>query len=147
MANEIQRVYGTTVTLEASGASIANNAIGEADNATIDLSDDTPADYFDGEFVLTCAFGGTPTAGTSVSLILRPLDIDGTTDAPAPTATYLHHFYGSFPHNGGSASQTLLCMAERLPRKFSAYLYNNGTGQTLSTGWVLKFTPTSFKAA
>jgi hypothetical protein len=147
VANEIQRVYGTTVTLEASGASISNNAIAQADDANIDLSDDTPADYFDGDFALTCAFGGTPTAGTSVSLILRPLDIDGTTDAPAPTATYLHHFYGSFLHNGGSSSQTLLCMAERVPRRFSAYLYNNATGQTLSSGWVLKFTPVSYRPA
>lgn len=149
MAGELQRVFGSTVTLEASGAAISNNAIGEADDATIDLSDDTPADYFDGLFTLTCAFGAAPTAGTSISLILRPLDIDGTTDAPAPTVSpaFLHPMYGSFLHNGTSGTQTLLCMVERVPRKFSAYLYNNLTGQTLSLGWVLKFTPVSYKAA
>lgn len=146
MANEIQRVYGSDVTLEASGASIANNAIAQANDADYDLSDDTPADYVDGEFVLTCAFGGTPTANTSVALIIRPMNIDGTTDAPAPTATYLVEFAGSF-FVTGSASQTLRCYAPNIPRVGQAYLYNNGTGQTLSSGWVLKMRPVSYRPA
>jgi hypothetical protein len=147
MAGEMQRVYGSSVTLEANGASIATGAIGEANDANYDLSDDTPADYPDAEFVLTCAFGGTPTAGTAISLIIRPLDIDGTTDAPAPTATYLHEFFGSFVHNGASSSQTLRCHARDIPRAGTAYLFNSGTGQTLSAGWVLKVRPISYKLA
>jgi hypothetical protein len=143
MAGEAQRVYGTQITLEANGASIANNAIGQAD----DVSDDTPADSFDGEFALTVNYSVAPTAGTSISLILRPLDIDGTTDAPAPTATYLNEFFGSFLPNAATGSQTLRCFATDVPREFAAYLYNNATGQTIPAAWVLKFTPVTYKPA
>jgi hypothetical protein len=147
MAGEAQRVYGTQITLEANGASIANNAIGQADDANVDLSDDTPADSFDGEFALTVNYSVAPTAGTSISLILRPLDIDGTTDAPAPTATYLNEFFGSFLPNAATGSQTLRCFATDVPREFAAYLYNNATGQTIPAAWTLKFTPVTYKPA
>jgi hypothetical protein len=34
-----------------------------------------------------------------------------------------------------------------VPREFAAYLYNNGTGQTIPAAWVLKFTPVTYKPA
>lgn len=147
MANETQRVYGTQVTLEANGSSIANNAIGQADDANVDLSDDSPADSFDGEFALTVNYSSAPTAGTSISLILRPLDIDGTTDAPAPTASYLVELFGSFVPIASTGAQTLRCFATDIPREFAAYIFNNGTGQSIPSGWVLKFTPVTYRPA
>lgn len=147
MAGETQRVYGTTVTLEASGAAISNNAIGQADDADVDLSDDTPADYLDGEFALTVTYSSAPTAGTTISLILRPLNIDGTSDTPAPSATYLNEFFGSFMPVATTGSQTLRCFASDVPRMFAAYIFNNATGQTIQSGWSLKFTPVTYSSA
>jgi hypothetical protein len=143
MAGEIKRVYGTVKTLEASGASIATTAIGVADDELWATAD--TGDFPDAIFVLTCAFGGTPTAGTTIDLILMPHDIDGTTDAVVPTATYRNHYFGSFLPST-SASQTLYLEVANLPKAGRAYIYNNSTGQTLSTGWTLKLTPLSLMA-
>jgi hypothetical protein len=146
MAGEAQRVYGTQITMQSAGTTVGNNAISAAAATLIDLSDDTPADSFDGEFALTVNYTTGPTPGTSISLILRPLDIDGTTDAPVATATYLNEFFGSFLPRDVTGSQTLRCFATDIPRRFEGYIYNNGTGQ--STGaWTLKFTPVTYKPA
>jgi hypothetical protein len=147
VAGEAQRVYGTQITLEANGASIGNNAIAQANDANVDLSDDTPADSFDGEFALTVNYPVAPTAGSSISLILRPLNIDGTADAPVPTATYLNEMFGTFLPNAATGAQTLRCFATHLPREFEAYLFNNGTGQTIPAGWTLRFRPVTYQPA
>lgn len=142
MANEIRRLYGTQKTLESSGASIASAAIGQA---TTGYSSTDTLDYPDAVFALTCAFGGAPTAGTTISLVIAPQNIDGTSDAAAPTASYVHHFFGSFAHNGAAASQTLYCEVQNVPKEGIVWLFNNATGQTLSSGWVLKMTPLSYQ--
>lgn len=74
---------GTPKTLEASGASITNNSVVQADDASYDTSADGGG-YPDAEFVLTCAFGTAPTEGTALLLMARPLDIDSTNDAEVP---------------------------------------------------------------
>jgi len=145
MSGETQRVYGTTVTLQTSGASVASAAISAAAGTAYDLSDDTPADYPDAEFALTCSFGGTPAANTIIALVIRPLDIDGTTDAPVPTATYVVETFGSFSHSGVNTTQTLRCFAQNIPRKGEVYLYNGTLGTSFSS-WTLKMTPVSYKA-
>lgn len=146
MPGETRRVYGAQFTLEANGASIASGAVGVADDLVPYTSTNT-GDFPDAVFSLTCAFGGTPQAGTVISLFIRPHNIDGAADQPAPSATYQHMLVGSFMHDGTSASQTLYCEARDLPKEGQAYLLNNTTGQTLSAGWVLKATPLSYMPA
>lgn len=139
-ADDLIFAYGTTKTLtNANGAAISNNAI-SASAGSMATADQ--ADYPHVDLALTCAFGTNPTAGTTIDVILRPLDIDGTTDAVTPTAAYLHHYAGNFRVIANTSTNTYACRIFELPaRQYEVFLYNNGTGQSVSANWTLKATP------
>lgn len=132
--------YGTTKTLvNAAGAAISNNVISAA-AGTMDSTEQD--DYIGVDLTLTCAFGTNPTAGSTISVVMRPLNIDGTTDAPVPTATYLTHTVGAFYVIANTSTNTYLCRVWEVPtREYEVYLYNNATGQSVSANWTLKATP------
>ena len=147
MAGEMIVVLGTPKTLEASGASIANNALAQADDASYDRDSDGGG-YPDAEFVLACAFGTAPTEGVVVALYARPMDVDGTNDTEAPEAARPTWFVGSFVVNNVTSTQYIgPLIARDVPKLANYYLHNNATGQTLSSGWTLKVTPRSYKPA
>lgn len=149
MSGEAIVVRGTTKTLESNGASIANNAVGLADDQSYDMDADG-AGFPDVEFVLVCAFGTAPTENAVISLMARPLDIDGTSDAEVPEATRPTVPIGSFTVNNVTTTQTILItggFVQDVPKKADYYLYNNGTGQSISAGWKLLATPRTRKAA
>lgn len=149
MSGETIVVRGATKTLESNGASISNNAIGLADDQSYDMDVDGGG-YPDVEFVLTCAFGTAPTEGAVVALYARPLDIDSTNDAEVPEVARPTVFVGSFTVNNVTTTQTIPLngiYAQDVPKKADYYLHNNGTGQSISTGWKLLATPRTRKAA
>lgn len=140
MANEAIIKTGTQKTLEANGASIANIALGQADDASYAVVADGGG-YPDAEFVLTCTFATAPTDNTTLALYARPLNVDGTADTEAPESSRPTYPVGVFMVNNVTTAQTMVLRARDLPLEASYYLYNNGTGRTLSAGWVLKVTP------
>lgn len=146
MSGEITVVFGTQKTLEASGASIANNALAQADDADYSISADGSS-YPDARFVLACAFGTAPTEGTTIVLYGRPLNIDSTNDAEAPEVTRPVQYIGAFVVNNVTTTQYMELTAFDVPAEASYYIHNNGTGQTLSSGWTLKVTPRTYKPA
>lgn len=143
MANEVTRAFGTQRTLEANGASIANNAIAAADDA--DYSTATHgSNYPDAEFVASFTFSVAPTEGTVLALIARTINIDGTADAEAPEATRADRYIGSFTVNNVTTLQYAAVFGRNVPREATYYLLNSGTGQTVSAGWTLKVTPMTY---
>lgn len=149
MSNEAIRVWGTQISLESAGSTIANNAISSvaSTNTVNTLTQSGGVGFPHGMFTLTVAPGTGFTADKSLDLILQPLDIDGTTDAPAPTTSYLERYVGSFrPIGSTTGSMTYSLEVYDLPPKFAAYIFNNATGQSTGT-WVLKFTPFTFGPA
>lgn len=149
MANETTVVYGTPVTLEANGASISNNNVGQADDATYSVSADG-ANYPDAKFVLSCAFGTAPTENTAVVLLARPINIDSTNDSEAPengAATFKGRYIGAFTLNNVTTTQYVELIAFDVPADAEYYIWNNATGQTLSAGWTLKITPRTYVPA
>lgn len=146
MAGEMTVVHGTARTLEASGASIANNAVGQADDASYSLNTHG-ANFPDAEFILSFAFGTAPTEGTTLALYARPLDIDGTNDAEVPEAARPTEPIGVFVVNNVTTTQYARLIARDLPRIADYYIHNNGTGQTLSAGWKLVVVPRTYKPA
>ena len=140
MSGETILKLGTQKTLEANGASIANNVLGQADDANYSVASDG-AYYPDAKFVLAATFGTAPTEGTTLALYARPLDIDGTNDAEAPETTRPTVFVGAFVVNNVTTAQYIELVAQDVPWNAAYYLHNNGTGQTLSAGWTLKVTP------
>lgn len=134
---------GTPKTLEASGASITNGSVVQADDASYTLSSDA-ASWPDAEFLLICAFAtSTSIEGKSINLLARPLDVSSTNDTEVPEAARPTHFVGSFIVNGVTSTQYIVLAglyAQDLPRKADYYLHND-TGQTVSSGWSLVVTP------
>ena len=140
MTGELKLVYGTQKTVEANGASITNTSFVQADDANMTSADSL--DYPDADFALTCTFGTAPTANKSVNLYVQPLNFDGTSDSPSPSANFKRHFVGAFVPNNVNTSQTLFLRGYDLPKEYACWLENQG-GQTINTGWVLKVTPRS----
>lgn len=138
MAGETKLVYGSEKTLSTTIGAISNNAISGA-CGTYSASD--TLDYPDADFVLIVTFGTAPTERTSLDLLVRPLNIRGTTDADAPQATYRPHLLGSFVVDNVTTSQPLFLRAYDIPREGELYLYNNGTGQSTSASAELYMTP------
>ena len=140
MSNEAIVFLGTEKTLEASGASIANNALAQADDASYGIVADGDS-YPDARFVLTGTFSVAPTENTTLALYARPLNIDGTADADAPEATRPTQYIGVFVVNNVTSAQSMVCDAQNVPWEADYYIHNNGTGQTLGAGWKLLVTP------
>jgi len=91
--------------------------------------------------VLAAAYASGPTEGTTLALIARLLNIDSTNDAEAPEASRQDRFIGNFTVNNVTSTQYMELVAYNLPREADYYIANNGTGQTVSSGWSLKVTP------
>ena len=140
MSGETILKFGTPKTLEASGASIANNTLAQADDASYSVASDG-AYYPDAKFVISVTFGTAPTEGTTLALYARPLDIDGTNGAEVPETTRPTVFIGTFVVNNVTTAQYIALLAQDVPWSASYYIHNNGTGQTVSAGWTLKVTP------
>lgn len=138
MANEMKKVYGTQKTVSTTIAAIANNALSAACGTY--TSTDT-LDYPDADFVLVVAFGTAPTEGTTIDLLVRPMDVQSTNDTIAPQATYQPHRIGTFVVDNVTSAQYVFCSAFDLPKAGELYLYNNGSGQTTSANASLYMTP------
>ena len=145
MSNEVIKVYGTEKTLVSSGAAVSSGAISAASASSYGTNADG-ADYPHVLFVIHAAFGSNPTENTALGLYAQPLDIDGTNDAPAPTTTYKQRYIGAFALKAAT-DQYLSITAEDVPYLAAYYVINETTGQTLSSGWTLKATPYTYKAA
>lgn len=143
MANETKVFTGTIKTLEASGALIANNDVGVADDFTYSRLTDG-AGYPNGEFVLGFTFAVAPTENAVIALYARPLDIDGTNDSEVPESgatTFKGEYIGRFVVNNVTTIQYARCIGRNLPALANYYLHNNATGQSIAAGWTLKVTP------
>lgn len=140
MAGETILKFGMPKTLEANGASIANNALMQADDASYDVAADGSY-YPDAKFVVSFTFGTAPTEGTVLALYARPLDIDGTSDGEVPETTRPTVYVGAFVVNNATTTQYVALLARDVPWKADYYLHNSGTGQTVSAGWTLKVMP------
>lgn len=148
MANEVVLVEGSQKTLEANGASTANDVVSEANDATYSVSSDGGG-FPHALFVLRLQFATiTSVQNKTVNLYARPLDIDGTSDSDAPEsgANFKGRFIGAFVINAQSANtnEFVEIQAFDLPR-VASYWIDNQTGQTISAGWTLKVTPFSYK--
>ena len=140
MSGETIIKLGTPKTLEANGASIANNTLAQANDANYSVASDG-AYYPDAKFVLAATFGTAPTEGTTLALYARPLDIDGTNAGEVPETTRPTVFIGTFTVNNVTTAQYIELLAQDVPWNAAYYIHNNGTGQTVSAGWTLKVTP------
>lgn len=140
MANEAKIFEGTVKALETSGAALANNTVA----AVTTIYDRTVdgGDYMDGRFVFSGAFATAPTENTTIDIYGAAQDIKSTNDEQAVETTYKPRYMASIVLNNVTTTQYVESkLVRRVPKKFLAYMHNNGTGQTLSAGWTLDFKP------
>lgn len=145
MSGENINVYGTFKALESNGATFASGTIVKATSA-YDLTADG-AFYPDAVFALTCTFATAPTENAVITLCARPLLIDGTNSTEVPETTRPTRQIGNFVVNNVTTLQAMELVCYDLPKNAEYYLFNNATGQSVSTGWTLRVTPRTVKAA
>lgn len=142
MANEAVFKYGTSKTLQTTGASVSASQLSAASSAGFTQTD--TLDYPDAVFTLDVGtFGVAPVAGTIISLYVTPQDVDGTTDSPAPatgasTDAYRGRWVCDFVMKAATTG-IYAAVGYDLPRAGLCNIYN-GTGQATGT-WTLKMLP------
>jgi hypothetical protein len=142
MANETKYTYASQLTLEDSGAQIAD--AGYDDGVDVSLSSANHYDYPYADFVLYAAFGSAVGAGKCVYLYRQDLNIVSTNDAPDVSANYEQVLVGIFPiPTGATTAAYYPCNNVPLSKECKFWI-KNGTGQTLSAGWALYCTPKTF---
>ena len=128
-------------------ATVADGAFSVAGDVDSVWSNSDDAEL--GGAVLKLQFDTTmPTVG-SVALFARLINMQSTNDAPIPDANYEHHFVGSFPIDFGETADTDFYThipQFKMPMMQSNqtiewYIKNNGSGQTIGTGWQLFIMP------
>ncbi len=139
MANILRNNVGTVISVTTANAIASAAYAVAADKLTIDNSTNK-ALMVDFE-LLPAAFAVAPVSG-AISLIAVDWSLDGTTAGPAPTATLLGRFVGSFspqPTTSNALTQWRMSLnSVALSNKCDYYLFNNSTGQALAAGAVLK---------
>lgn len=134
------RDYGSWVDLEASGASITNNSFAQADDANMDLSasgqDHRPHVQFEIEF----AYATNPTANTPIALHAQDLDLlGGTSDMRSPSANNVGGYLTQVLVENTTSTQRRRFEVFDAPTNAAIWLQNAGTGQTISSGWKLRY--------
>lgn len=149
--NDLIDKFGTQDTVTAGGGTSAVSA--SAFSASGDVvsggwtnDDDAPL----AAFVLTTAAGQAAwTAGDTVQLYARLMNINSTADAPQPGANFPHVRIGSFKMNAASGTQDVALIGGQaaLPNQYSSQIYEfyieNLGAVSLAAGWTLKVTPIS----
>lgn len=134
----LRDLIGSVLTVTAANA-IANNAYANsADKLTIDNSTNLA---LLADFDLSGTFASAPVAGV-IQLYAVDYSLDGATAGPTPAATMQPRLCGSFSPqpqaSNASTSWRMRLNAIALTGKTDFFLYNNGTGVSLNSGWVLK---------
>lgn len=134
----LRNLIGSVITVTAANTVANNGYANSADKLTIDNATNLA---LLADFDLTGTFATAPVGGV-IQLLAVDWSLDGATAGPAPASTMLARLVGTFsPQPQASNASTSWCMrlnAIPLTNKTDFYLYNNGTGFSLNSGWVLK---------
>jgi hypothetical protein len=150
MANEAQFYENVTINHVVNGAEITNGSFSTAadiDNAFDNSSIKYP--YAKVIFILN-DLSAAPSAGLTVDLYRRGLEVKGSLNEPEPDSNYKGTFVGSFLIDavdpGGTEVPYTLMGVPLLPNKMSFYIQNN-LGVTINANWDLDITPYTFRAS
>ena len=144
MANEVIISTLAAVTIASSGASAASNAFVSAGT----LSASAHSGYTGTDLVFTGTLAAS-VASTSnfFSVYARPLNIDGTADAPVPGSSFTGGFVGALLISGSGSSGAQTAILQDVPTSWAdvEFYVENRTNASLNAGWTLKATPKSVK--
>lgn len=146
-ADDLIHVFGTQDAVGSSPASVSNNAISVAgDVSTWTNDDDAPF----ASFILRCQWSTAPTDGSTIELYGRKLNIQSTSDSPAPSTVNLDQYLATFTVDGDVATSTnafhvtpIVELPNMKPSQEYDFYILNKSGQTISSSWELWVNPTS----
>ena len=151
-AGEGGQVIDTAVEIVASGSAPGNAAISSGAMTTTASSSLAVATYKTRNF-RTLIFDGnmsaTPTAGDTIDIYERALNISDTTDdANVPDATYKHRYVGSFIIDAGSTAQVLESSPIPVkPYDVEYYFFANTASVNVSATWTVDAIHWSYNAS
>ena len=140
--------FGTQDTVTAGGGTSAvgnGNVSASGDVVSGGWTNDDDAPYIAATLTLDPA--SAPSAGTTVQLFARCMNIDGTTDAPQTDPNYLQTPIGFWVVDADAAAHTVALVGgyAPLPNHYTSQVYEfyikNNTGVSIDAGWVVKVTP------
>ena len=123
MANELTTVHGAYTEIIASGT-ISSGGLSARSTSVAGALSATEEIYSTLDFKLQAET--THVADETVDLYRRPSD--GTNDAAAPTASYLHQYVGSFTLNGTASTYYYLYGVANVDPEDTFYLVSNCAG-------------------
>lgn len=139
-----KQFLGTAQTVLTTGGTVAASNF-SAGSSVYDNTSDAAFPYAPlAKAVLSFTFGTAPVAGTVIELWALFQDVDSTTDetdAPSGTASKGARCVGSFLCTDVTTLQVRECVINAIGLEKAVFYLKNGTGQTMSTGAVLKVTP------
>lgn len=132
--------YGTQTTVTTAASTLANGSVDSETKTT--LTSSAPLANLSLSFQVASA----TTIVSAINVYRRDLNIDGTNNAPVPTLNNKSIFVGSFlVPSGLTANTTYYLPLPGIPISATSVFYiQNGTGQTINSGWILKATPVTY---
>ena len=120
------------------------SVVGDLDATPAWTNDD---DAISANFVLKAAFATAPSAGESIALYARPMNIQSANDAATPDTNHQDIYLGKFIVDAVTSTEYYPLSLVELPQfvtsqQLEFYIKNN-TAQTLSANWQLWVTPTA----
>jgi hypothetical protein len=138
--------FGTQDTVTAGGgtSAVTDTSFSASGDKTTWTNDD---DVKTATAVLTFQYpSGTIDRG-GIHLYAHVLDVDGTTESPAPSSTYKQKYLGTFPTNTGMSATTnysvpieIALLNTKTSQTYDFYVENQ-CNVTMTAGWTLKITP------
>lgn len=137
--------FGTADTISSSPSAISDGAMSAVADTVEWTNDD---DAIDVTMLLKWQYPSGTIDG-HVYAHIRPIEVDGTNDCPAPTTTDQVNRVGLFEIATAQAATTdtyYICTLSLMPwstktsQKYQIFLFNS-TGVTISASWVLKIIP------
>jgi len=147
MANEVQlKTYTTVNHIVSATAGVsagAFNASSEIDTSVDNTTNLAPLC----NVILTVTFGTNPTAGDTIDVYRRDLNIVSTNDEPDTDANFKQHYVGSLVVDVSTSAQYLQLSGVPLPPTGCDFFIYNSAAQAISSGWALDVQPYTFAPA
>lgn len=145
MANEVIIATLSAITLTSSGASAASNAFATAGYS---LAASAHSGYTGCDLVFTGTLAASNASNSNYfNVYLRPINIDGTADAPQPGSSFTGGFVGALQFSGTNASGGQTAILTDVPNSWAdvEFWIENKTNASLNANWTLKAIPKTVK--
>lgn len=150
-AGESGIVADSNVEIVASGsapgnAAITAGAMTSTASSTLSYSTYKTRSFF--TFVFDGSMASSPTAGDTIDIYERALNISDTTDdANVPDGTYKHRYVGHFLLDAGGTAQVVSSTPIPIKPHDAAYYFYANSGVNVSATWTVDAIPWSYNAS